>query len=154
MTLCERWGYLFTLPISFLKKYLFLIIYKYTVPVFRQTRRGYQIPYRWLWATMWLLGIKLWTSGRAVSALNRWAISAAKRAFYYLLLVFSIDLWVCSLVKRLQNRLCVPIFKEVPGLSDRVMASFIPTWNKLETSQRQESQWRVCLQKIGLKASL
>ena len=33
--------------------------------------------YRWLWATMWLLRIKLRTSGRAVSALNRWAISLA-----------------------------------------------------------------------------
>jgi len=31
--------------------------------------------YRWLWATMWLLGIELRTSGRAVSALNQWAIS-------------------------------------------------------------------------------
>jgi len=31
--------------------------------------------YRWLWATMWLLGIELRTSGRGVSALNRWAIS-------------------------------------------------------------------------------
>jgi hypothetical protein len=27
--------------------------------------------YRWLGATMWLLGIELRTSGRAVSALNR-----------------------------------------------------------------------------------
>ena len=33
--------------------------------------------YRWLWATMWLLGIELRTSGRAVSALNLWAISPA-----------------------------------------------------------------------------
>jgi len=33
--------------------------------------------YRWLWATMWLLGIELRTSGRAVSALNHWAISPA-----------------------------------------------------------------------------
>jgi hypothetical protein len=31
--------------------------------------------YRWLWATMWLLGIELRTSGRAVSALNHWANS-------------------------------------------------------------------------------
>jgi hypothetical protein len=23
-------------------------------------------PLRWLWATIWLLGIELWTSGRAV----------------------------------------------------------------------------------------
>jgi len=33
--------------------------------------------YRWLWATMWLLGIELRTSGKAVSALNHWAISPA-----------------------------------------------------------------------------
>jgi hypothetical protein len=26
--------------------------------------------YRWLWATMWLLGIDLRTSGRVVSVLN------------------------------------------------------------------------------------
>jgi hypothetical protein len=33
--------------------------------------------YRWSWATMYLLGIELRTSGRTVSALNRWAISPA-----------------------------------------------------------------------------
>jgi hypothetical protein len=33
--------------------------------------------YRWLWATMWLLGIELRTSGRTASALNLWAISPA-----------------------------------------------------------------------------
>ena len=33
--------------------------------------------YRWLWATMWLLGIELRTSGRATGALNHWAISPA-----------------------------------------------------------------------------
>ena len=33
--------------------------------------------YRWLWATMWMLGFELRTSGRALSALNRWAISLA-----------------------------------------------------------------------------
>jgi hypothetical protein len=31
---------------------------------------GIRSHYRWLWATMWLLGIELRTSGRAVSALN------------------------------------------------------------------------------------
>jgi hypothetical protein len=34
--------------------------------------------YRWLWATMWLLGIELRTSGRAASALNCWATSPAR----------------------------------------------------------------------------
>ena len=38
--------------------------------------------YRWLWATMWLLEFELRTSGRAVSALNRWAISPAPPAFF------------------------------------------------------------------------
>jgi hypothetical protein len=36
---------------------------------------GKGLHYRWLWATMWLLGIELRTSGRAASALNCWAIS-------------------------------------------------------------------------------
>jgi hypothetical protein len=35
--------------------------------------------YRWLWATMWLLGIELPTSGRAASALNHWTISPAQQ---------------------------------------------------------------------------
>jgi hypothetical protein len=55
----------------FKKDFIYLfIICKYTVAVFRSH-------YRWLWATMWLLGIELRTSGRAVSALNRQAISPA-----------------------------------------------------------------------------
>jgi hypothetical protein len=36
---------------------------------------GIRSHYRWFWATMWLLGIELRTSGRIVSALNQWAIS-------------------------------------------------------------------------------
>ena len=43
---------------------------EYTVDVFRHTRRGHQIPLQMVVATMWLLGIELRTSGRAVSALN------------------------------------------------------------------------------------
>jgi hypothetical protein len=41
--------------------------------------------YKWLWATMWLLGIELRTSGRAVrfSALNHWAISPTPRWFLF-----------------------------------------------------------------------
>jgi hypothetical protein len=51
----------------FLKIYLFITC-KYTVAVFRHSRRGRQIRscYRWLWATMWLLGFELQTFGRAV----------------------------------------------------------------------------------------
>ena len=34
-------------------------------------------PIRWLWATMWLLGFELRTTGRTVSALRCWAICPA-----------------------------------------------------------------------------
>ena len=34
--------------------------------------------HRWLWATMWLLGLELRMSGRAASAVNLWAISPAQ----------------------------------------------------------------------------
>jgi hypothetical protein len=40
--------------------------------------------YGWFWATMWLLGIELRISGRAVSALNYWAISPARRSLIWL----------------------------------------------------------------------
>jgi len=44
----------------------------------RHIRRGHQIPLQMvMWATMWLLGIELRTSGRAVSVLNHWAIPPA-----------------------------------------------------------------------------
>jgi hypothetical protein len=36
-----------------------------------------------LWATMWLLGFELRTSGRAVSILNHWAISPASVFFFF-----------------------------------------------------------------------
>jgi hypothetical protein len=39
--------------------------------------------YRWLWATMWLLGIELRTSGRAVSALDHWGISPAPLSYSF-----------------------------------------------------------------------
>jgi hypothetical protein len=38
---------------------------------------GIRSHYKWLWATMRLLGIELRTSGKAVSILNHWAISPA-----------------------------------------------------------------------------
>jgi hypothetical protein len=45
----------------------------------------------WLWATKWLLGIELRTFGRAVSALNCWAISPAPNLFIltWTILLFS-----------------------------------------------------------------
>ena len=56
--------------------YLFIIC-KYTVAVFRHSRKGHQISIWMVWATMWLLGFELRTFGRAVSALNHWDISPA-----------------------------------------------------------------------------
>jgi hypothetical protein len=38
---------------------------------------GIRSHYRWLWATMWLVGFELRTSGKAVSAPNLWATSPA-----------------------------------------------------------------------------
>jgi len=42
------------------------------------TEEGSRSHYRWLGATMWLLGFELRTSGRAVGALNHGAISPAQ----------------------------------------------------------------------------
>jgi hypothetical protein len=47
--------------------------------------------YRWLWATMWLLGFELRTFGRAVSALTRWAISPASISLAYLWHAFVVE---------------------------------------------------------------
>jgi hypothetical protein len=38
---------------------------------------GTRFHYRWLWTTMWVLGIELRSSRRAACALNLWAISPA-----------------------------------------------------------------------------
>jgi len=43
---------------------------------------GIRSHYRRLWATTWLLEIELGTSGRAVIALNRWAISPAQKSTF------------------------------------------------------------------------
>ena len=40
---------------------------------------GIRSYYRWLWATTWLLGFELRTSGRTVNALTHWAISPAPK---------------------------------------------------------------------------
>jgi hypothetical protein len=52
---------------------------------------GIRSHYRWLWATMWLLGIELRTSARAVSVLNRWVISPAPIFLLWELLSTFID---------------------------------------------------------------
>ena len=41
--------------------------------------KGIRCHYRWLRATMWLLGIELRTSRKAASAFNPWAISPAQK---------------------------------------------------------------------------
>ena len=46
-------------------------------------KRASDFCYGWLWATMWLLGFELRTFGRAVGALNRWAISPPPRYFLF-----------------------------------------------------------------------
>jgi hypothetical protein len=46
-----------------------------------KSRRGHQIAwnwnYRWLWVTLWVLGMKLRSSRTTVSSLNCWAVSPA-----------------------------------------------------------------------------
>jgi len=44
--------------------------------------------YRWLWVTMWFLGFELRTSGRAVSALNHWAISPAPNLYVFRVVLY------------------------------------------------------------------
>jgi len=70
--------------VFFLKIYLFicLLIYLLSVSTLSLSsdtpEEGIRSHYRWLWATMWLLGIELRTFGRAVSAPNHWAISPTR----------------------------------------------------------------------------
>ena len=70
---------IYTLCASIFKKNYLFIVWTFYLHADLHARRGYQhqIHYRWLWATMWLLGIELRTSRRAVSALNLWAIALA-----------------------------------------------------------------------------
>ena len=83
--------------------------------------------YRWLWAIMWLLGIELRTSGRAVSALNLWAISPApKDAFFKAGLLLS-NLTGESTGERLGDlqvfySLCLPEALRLSLASDRDLA--------------------------------
>ena len=60
--------------------------FNYPVAVFRQTRKGHQILLQMVVSYMWMLGIKLRTSGRPDSALNCWAISPAHHFRFYLTL--------------------------------------------------------------------
>jgi hypothetical protein len=69
--------------LCFFKIYLLFMLLSSNI-----TEEGIGSHYRWLWSTMWLLGIELRTSGRAVSALNLWAISPAPNTCFYKLLTF------------------------------------------------------------------
>jgi hypothetical protein len=62
----------------FFKKRFIYCIYMSTLSLSSDTpEKDTRSHYRWLWVIMWLLGIELRTSGRAVSALNHWTISPA-----------------------------------------------------------------------------
>jgi hypothetical protein len=59
------------LPLSLCSKDLFIIIFKYTIAVFRHTRRGRQISLWMVVSNHVVAAIELRTFERAVSALNR-----------------------------------------------------------------------------------
>jgi hypothetical protein len=62
-----------------LRKWLFFKLFMYvsSLKLYSDTpEEGIRSHYRWLWATMWLLGNELRTSGRAVI---HWAISPARK---------------------------------------------------------------------------
>jgi hypothetical protein len=68
-----------------------------------QTYQLSSFHYQWLWATMWLLGVELRTSGRAANALNCWTISPAPSVFLFLrqiLIIWPFLVW---------NSLCHPL---------------------------------------------
>ena len=87
--------------------YLFNFMYMSTLFLSADTsEEGIGSHRRWLWATMWLLGIGLRTSRRAVSALNHWAISPAQGNYFlrdkYFTLPFHLIFWVvcfCGIYK-------------------------------------------------------
>ena len=63
---------------SALNFFLFCIyVFDYTVALFRHTWRGHWIPLQMVVSHHVVAGIELRTSGRAVSTLNRWAMSLA-----------------------------------------------------------------------------
>lgn len=70
---------------------------------------GIRSYYRWLWATMWLLGIELRTSGRAVRALNHWVISPAPKHGSNLTRLFFFG--------EFSLQICSPVFCLCPFLS-------------------------------------
>ena len=86
---------------SFFKKRIIYLLFVSTLSLSSDTpEEGVRPHYRWLWATMWLLGFELRTSGRAVSALNHWAISPARVAWF---LIWESELHVLSIIQILNN---------------------------------------------------
>ena len=64
--------------------FIYLLCIQYPVCVYAcRPEEGTRPYYRWLWATMWLLGIELRTFGRADNALNHWAISPAPSVLFF-----------------------------------------------------------------------
>ena len=67
----------YTLGYNFKKMYLFISCMWVHCLSSDTPEEGIRSHYRWLWATMCLLGTELRTSGRAANVLNYWAISPA-----------------------------------------------------------------------------
>jgi hypothetical protein len=66
--------------------------------------------YRWLWATMWLLGIELRTSGSADSALNCWAVSPAHAATFLQLCPCQPQcFWFCQRLTKARCSICIRV---------------------------------------------
>jgi hypothetical protein len=69
--------------------------------------------YKWLWVTIWLLGIELKNPGRAFSALNRWANSSAPASLNKVLDLLSVNfskkLW--KLISHSPYS-CLPLIRE------------------------------------------
>jgi hypothetical protein len=103
---------------------------------------GIRSHYRWLWATMWLLGIELRTSGRAVSALNHWAISPALalcifvRFFWYKKILKCLNdiCWVLQCYLMTCNRVVTKktwVFPKVGSPSTSSYFTFLRFWNTI-----------------------
>jgi len=79
----------------FFKRFIYLL-YEYTELSSDTPEEGIGSHYRWLWATMWLLGFECRTSGRAVSAPNHWAISPALDLSFLRAIIASCKIYLAS----------------------------------------------------------
>ena len=91
-------GYHSTIFFIFFKDlFIYYVYIQYSQYSACMPEEGTRSHYRWLWATMWLLGIELRTFGRAGSALNHWAISPVPyhstiQSALYVLLILTVNL--------------------------------------------------------------